>query len=155
MLPNNNNKSNMLKCLPLHHRAKLPKRASPFSAGLDLFALEDGVVECGGMTKIRTGIAVEIPDGCYGRIAPRSSLARDFKINVMAGVIDSDYRGEIIIMLINHGNKEDDDDDDFYIEAGDAVAQLIIEKIKMLEPRFVDHLEDTERGVKGFGSSDS
>jgi dUTP pyrophosphatase len=92
-------------------------------------------------------LAVAIPHGFYGRVAPRSGLAVRHGLDVLAGVIDSDYRGEIICALINQG------DEPLEIEAGMRVAQLIIEAIATPEPIWSEDLSETERGHGGFGST--
>lgn len=92
-------------------------------------------------------MAVSIPQGFYGRVAPRSGLAVRHGLDVLAGVIDSDYRGEIICALINHG------DEPIEVEAGMRVAQLIIESIATPEAVWSEDLSETERGQGGFGST--
>lgn len=133
----------------LHPNAILPTRGSGNAAGLDLYSIEDVVIETGERQGIRTGISVEIPHGFYGRVAPRSGLAIDYGIDVLGGVIDSDYRGEIICLLINHG------DSSKAFKSGDRIAQLIIEAIINPEPKWVDKLTETSRKEKGFGSTGS
>ena len=96
--------------------ALLPKKGSEFSAGFDLHALTEAVVPARGKACIQTGIAMAIPEGNYGRIAPRSGLAAKHFIDVGAGVIDADYRGELKVLLFNHGEK------DFEIKAQDRIA---------------------------------
>src|SRR5258708_5423160 len=112
---------NKLRFLKIHPDARLPARASPLSAGLDLCVIEDVQIAPNCRVACRTGLSVEIPQGSYGRIAPRSGLAKKFGIDVLAGVLDSDYRGEIICILINHG------DSPVVFKTGDRVAQLIVE----------------------------
>ena len=131
----------------LHEGATLPTRGTEFSAGLDIYATQCHTIwpECSAV--IPTGLAVSIPEGCYGRIAPRSSLAIRFGLNVHAGVIDSDYRGEIKVCLINHGSKV------YEVKPGDRIAQLILERCLIAEPEFMGVLEHTERGIGGFGST--
>jgi dUTP pyrophosphatase len=97
---------------------------------------------------VRTGLSVAIPSGFYGRIAPRSGLAVNYGIDVLAGVIDSDYRGEIMCVLINHGEEP------IHIENGRRVAQLIVESIITPIAEWTDELDETERGSRGFGSSE-
>ncbi len=136
-----------LKFQKLHDEARLPARGSEYAAGLDLCAVEERVIPAGGRAAVRTGLAVSIPEGFYGRIAPRSGLAVRHGLDVLAGVIDSDYRGEILCALINHG------EDDLEIKVGMRVAQLIIEAIIRPEAVWADELDETERGAGGFGST--
>ncbi len=131
----------------LHPEAKLPSRGSRGSVGLDIHSVETLQLRPAERVAIRTGLAVAIPIGFYGRIAPRSGLAAKQGLDVMAGVIDPDYRGEIKCLLINLGNQECD------IKCGDRIAQLIIEKVKILEPMWDSNLSETERSVAGFGST--
>lgn len=136
--------------------AIVPKRMSSGAAGYDLHSSvrDDILIEPGTQTIIDTGVGIVIPEGYYGRIAPRSSLAVKYGINVMAGVIDSDYRGELKVILRNHGN------DPLVIKYGDRIAQILFEKI-ILPPITVVHhsqedfekLYSTERGFGGFGST--
>jgi deoxyuridine 5'-triphosphate nucleotidohydrolase len=133
----------------LHPNAILPTRGSSNAAGLDLYSIEDVVIGVGDRKGIRTGISAEIPPGFYGRVAPRSGLAINYGIDVLGGVIDSDYRGEIICLLINHG------DSSKTFKHGDRIAQLIIEAIINPEPRWVNELTETSRKEKGFGSTGS
>lgn len=133
----------------LDARATLPQRGSAQAAGLDLFSLEPLVIKPNERQKVRTGLAVQIPVGFYGRIAPRSGLAVDFGIDVLGGVVDPDYRGEIICVLINHG------DESVHIGKSARIAQLIIEAIAAPEPEWSNQLDATERDAQGFGSSDT
>lgn len=131
----------------LHTEARLPSRGSAGAAGLDLCAVERTTLAPGARAAVRTGLAVAIPSGFYGRVAPRSGLAVRHGIDVLAGVIDSDYRGEILCALVNHGSEA------FEIEPGARVAQLVVEAIASPEPAWAEDLEETERGAGGFGST--
>jgi dUTP pyrophosphatase len=131
----------------LHPDARLPTRGSRHAAGLDLYSIESLTIEPGERVGVRTGLAVAIPEGFYGRVAPRSGLAVRNGIDVLAGVIDSDYRGEIVCAVINHGAET------FVAEKGTRVAQLVIEAIITPEPVWADELDETERGAGGFGST--
>lgn len=131
----------------LHPEARLPTRGSAQAAGLDLYAVERLLIEPGARASVRTGVAVAVPRGFYGRVAPRSGLAVRHGIDVLAGVIDSDYRGEILCALVNHGQEP------FEIEPGARVAQLVLEAIATPEPAWAEDLEETERGAGGFGST--
>ena len=136
-----------LEFMRLHEAAMLPTRGSLHSAGLDLYAVEGINIPAHARASVRTGLAVSIPQGFYGRVAPRSGLAVKHGLDVLAGVIDSDYRGEIICALINHG------DEAIQIDAGMRVGQLIIESIATPEPVWSEDLSETERGQGGFGST--
>lgn len=131
----------------LHAEARLPTRGSAHAAGLDLYAVERVTIRPGGRAAVRTGLAVAIPEGFYGRVAPRSGLALRHGLDVLAGVIDADYRGEILCALVNHG------DEPFVVEPGARVAQLIVEAIATPSAAWAEELEETERGAGGFGST--
>lgn len=131
----------------LHPAAKLPVRGSHFAAGLDLSSISDQTIYAHERAIVRTGLAVAVPHGFYGRIAPRSGLATKHGLDVLAGVIDSDYRGEILCALINHG------DEPIKITAGMRIAQLLIEAIATPLPCWSEELNETQRGEGGFGST--
>ena len=137
----------MIEVKLLTPTAKMPTRGSEQAAGLDLYADDYGDVYLGSKTSISTGIAVKIPEGFVGLIKPRSGLAFNHGIDSMAGVIDSDYRGEVKVLLTSHGDMT------MAIERGDRIAQLLIMPILMCTPIQVDELDATERGDSGFGSS--
>lgn len=136
-----------MNVIRLHPNAKLPTRGSPGAAGFDLYALGHATVAPGAHCVIPTGIAIEMPWGFYARVAPRSGLAVRKGINVHAGVIDPDYRGEVSVAVINHGANPWD------IEPGDRIAQLILEYFWRGEAVEVHALSNTERGTGGFGST--
>eukprot|EP01116_Phalansterium_solitarium_P002254 TRINITY_DN12146_c0_g1_i1.p1 TRINITY_DN12146_c0_g1~~TRINITY_DN12146_c0_g1_i1.p1 ORF type:complete len:159 (-),score=23.30 TRINITY_DN12146_c0_g1_i1:123-599(-) len=137
----------ILRVKKLSENATLPFRASARAAGFDLASAKDYVIPARGKALIATDLSVAIPEEHYGRIAPRSSLAWKSHIDVGAGVIDSDYRGPLGVVLFNHAET------DFEVKKGDRVAQLIIEKIAMPEVVEVDDLDATDRGAGGFGST--
>lgn len=136
-----------LEFMKLHPAAMLPTRGSQFAAGLDLYSIESVTIPAHGRSVVRTGLSVAIPHGFYGRVAPRSGLAVKHGLDVMAGVIDSDYRGELLCALINHGAEP------LEIEPGLRIAQLLIEAIATPEPVWSEDLSETERGGGGFGST--
>lgn len=136
-----------LKFKQLHPAAKLPTRGSAEAAGLDLYSIENVEIPAGGRAAVQTGLAVAIPSGYYGRVAPRSGLAVRHGVDVLAGVIDADYRGHLMCALINHGAET------FQIAAGQRIAQLIIEAIITPAPQWSEDLDDTTRGAGGFGST--
>lgn len=127
--------------------AVLPTRGSRAAAGLDLYSIEAIILHPNERRVIRTGLAVAIPEGYYGRIAPRSGLAIQKGVDVLAGVIDADYRGEIGCLLHNVGLERID------LPAQSKICQLIIEKIVTPAAVWVNHLPETGRGSGGFGST--
>ena len=139
-----------LKVRRLAARATLPTRAYPGDAGLDLYALEEGVIAPGERASVRTGIAVEIPDGEAGLVLPRSGLAARHGIALVnaPGLIDSGYRGEIRVLLLNT-----DPSAPFEIGSGDRIAQLLLVKVQTPAVEEVEELAVSERGAGGFGSS--
>lgn len=133
----------------LSENATIPTRGSPHAAGWDLYASEGCTVPARGKGLIKTDIAVAIPYGYYGRVAPRSGMAWKKHTDIGAGVIDSDYRGSIGVVLFNHSME------DLVIEKKDRVAQLIIEQISMGEMKETSRseLDNTLRGQGGYGST--
>jgi len=129
-------------------KAMLPTKGSKFSAGYDLYALDDVLISAQGQKLIGTGIARGILQGTYARIAPRSGLAYKASIGIGGGVIDADYTGEVKVIMMNHGKRS------YQVQEGDWIAQLIIEKIDMSGMMEVDNLLITDQGNKGFGSTD-
>lgn len=138
----------VLRFKQLDSRAVLPARGSALAAGLDICSIENVEIQPKQRAIARTGLAVAIPPGYYGRIAPRSGLASKQGLDVLAGVIDSDYRGEICCVLYNTG------DELITLPAGSKICQLIIEQIITPEATWVNDLDQTARGVGGFGSTD-
>ncbi|PCJ41332.1 MAG: dUTP diphosphatase [Moraxellaceae bacterium] len=131
----------------LDHGLPVPTRGSEFAVGLDLQAGEEALIEAGQRALIKTGFAVQLPDGHYGRIAPRSGLAYKHGIDVLAGVIDIDYRGDVGVILLNTSNTT------FTVNVGDKIAQLIVEACSYPEVKEVDELPETVRGQGGYGST--
>lgn len=131
----------------LDSRAVLPQRGSALAAGLDVCSIEE--LEIGARQRVmaRTGLAVAIPPGFYGRIAPRSGLAAKNGLDVLAGVIDSDYRGEVCVLLYNTG------DEAIKLVAGSKICQLIVEQIITPDAAWASDLDETARGAGGFGST--
>ncbi|RFU29674.1 hypothetical protein B7463_g6653, partial [Scytalidium lignicola] len=131
----------------LSDKAKLPTRGSEFAAGYDIYASKDTIVPARGKVLVDTDISMAVPDGTYGRIAPRSGLASKHHIDTGAGVIDADYRGPVKVLLFNHAET------DFEIKEGDRIAQLVLERIYTPEVVEVQELVETVRGAGGFGST--
>ena len=132
----------------LSENATIPTQGSAFAAGYDLYAAEDAVVVCGSRKLIKTNISMEITPGYYGRIAPRSGLAYKNGIDVLAGVIDSDYRGDIGVILYNT-----DSNIDFTVKKGDRIAQIIFEACYTVSLNDANTLDNTSRQAGGFGST--
>ena len=139
-----------LRVRRLDPRATLPTRAYPGDAGLDLYALEEGTLDPGSRASIRTGVAVEIPDGHAGLVLPRSGIAARSGISLVnaPGLIDAGYRGELQVLLLNT-----DRETPFSVAAGDRIAQLVLVRVEAPPVVEVDALSDSERGAGGFGSS--
>jgi len=127
--------------------ARAPVRSSDEAAGYDLFAAHETIVDARSHQLVRTDIALVVPPGTYGRVAPRSGLALKQGIHVMAGVIDRDYRGNVGVILYNHT------DTDVAIAKHDRIAQLIVERIETPAVVLVDELPSTARAAGGFGST--
>ena len=136
-----------ISVLKLHPDATLPTQGAPFDAGYDLTSVEHKKIPPMGRTVVPTGISMEIPEGFYGRVAPRSGLAVKKGIDVLAGVIDSGYRNEIGVVLINLGGSL------VTLPAGTRIAQIIIEKCHEVEWNDVEELGASNRGQGGFGST--
>lgn len=140
-----------VKIKKLNDNAKIPTRGSEYAAGYDLYACvnEPVVIYPHETVKIGTGIAIEIPDGFFGAIFPRSGLAtkRGLRLSNCVGVCDSDYRGEYIVALHN------DTDIPQAIEPNERIAQLVVMPYLPVKFTEVNELSDTERGSGGFGST--
>ena len=147
-----------LKVKRLTKTAQLPTRSDPCSIGLDLYAdLRGGNaaeigpnsvnIYAGDRKMIGTGLAVAVPDGHYGRVAPRSGLAAKQGVDVLAGVVDVGYAGQLQVILLNTSRET------VTLNHGDRIAQFILEVAERLDVEEVDELEATSRGVNGFGSS--
>ena len=139
--------SEQLLVQKLSPSATIPQRGSALAAGYDLASAHDCVVPARGKALVKTDLAIALPALCYGRIAPRSGLAWKKFIDVGAGVIDADYRGNVGVVLFNHGKE------DLVVQRGDRVAQLVLERISMMPCQEVEDLDATERGAGGFGST--
>ncbi len=139
-----------IKIRRLDKSLPLPVYQTEGSSGLDLYASRDCVLASGGFEMISTGVALEIPGGYEGEVRARSGLASKFGIGVLnsPGTIDSDYRGEIKVILFNIGKK------DFEIKKGNRIAQLIITKVEKVNLVETEELNSTKRENGGFGSTD-
>ncbi|MBL4849745.1 MAG: dUTP diphosphatase [Planctomycetes bacterium] len=138
-----------IRCLPHGEGLELPRYQTPDAAGMDLrAALEESVsLAPGEHALIPTGLCLAIPSGYEGQVRPRSGLAARHGVTVLnsPGTIDADYRGEVKVILINHGQAP------FVVERGERVAQLVLAQVAQLGIEAVESLDDTERGAGGFG----
>jgi dUTP pyrophosphatase len=125
----------------------LPEYSSAGAAGADLRASEPVLIAPGARTAVPTAIRVQIPPGHVGLVWPRSGLAVRHGIDTLAGVVDSDYRGEVRVVLVNHG------DEPFRIEKGDRIAQLLVQRVERALFVAAASIDETDRGEGGFGSS--
>ena len=136
----------ILRFIKLSENATAPTYGSDKAAGADLHSACDCTVPPKGKFCVPTDIQIAVPDGCYGRLAPRSGLADKNFIDVGAGVIDPDYRGNVKVLLFNHGDEE------FKVNKGDRIAQLICERYERCQ-LLESELDETNRGEGGFGST--
>lgn len=138
-----------IKRLPHGEGLELARYATPGAAGMDVVSAEDLILPPGGRHAVATGFAVAIPEGYEIQVRPRSGLALKHGITVpnTPGTIDSDYRGELKVILINHGAEA------FAIKRGDRIAQLVLAPVVQLAWEEVEALDETERGGGGFGST--
>lgn len=139
----------ILKIKKIHTDAIIPSYAHPGDAGLDLFSIEDKIIESGSTSLIKTGIKIELPEGTEAQVRPRSGLALKHSITVLnsPGTIDEGYRGEVGVILINHSKEI------FKVEKGMKIAQMVIQRVIKAEIEEVEELSDTSRAEGGFGST--
>jgi dUTP pyrophosphatase len=138
-----------LKVKKIHPDAVVPKFAKEGDAGMDLYAVEDCSIYEGGRALIQCGICIELEPGFEAQVRSRSGLALKSGVSVMnsPGTIDEGYRGEVCVILVNHGHNG------YSVKAGDRVAQLVIKRCEPVEVVEVEELSDSSRGDTGFGSS--
>jgi dUTP pyrophosphatase len=137
----------ILKVKKVNSEARLPEYAKEGDAGMDLFALEKIIVPVGKIAKIRTGISVEIPCGYVGLFWDKSGLSINHGIKLLGGVLDSGYRGELIVGLVNLGTE------DYVFEKNHKVAQMLIQPVVSAEIQEFSELSETTRGAGGLGST--
>jgi dUTP pyrophosphatase len=135
----------------LDSRAFPPEQARPGDAGFDLRTVDEIVLAPGERASAGTGLALALPAGTAGLVLPRSGHAARHGVTVLnsPGLVDSGYRGEVRVLLVNHGS------DEVRFEAGDRVAQLVVIELPEVSFQLVERLDDTERGGGGFGSTGS
>ncbi len=138
-----------VKIKKCHQDAIIPQYQSSGASGFDFHALESMVIKAGDRAAVKTGLAFEIPQGYEMQVRPRSGLALKNGISVLntPATIDSDYRGEVMIILINLSKE------DFAIKQNDRIAQGVIQEVMQVEFEETQNLSQSERGIKGFGSS--
>jgi len=139
--------NDILQVAKLTDKAIIPTRGSDKAAGYDLYSAYDYVIPARGKILAKTDVQIKVPHGTYGRVAPRSGLAWKQHIDIGAGVVDEDYRGNVGVVMFNHSEVE------VTIKAGDRVAQLVCEKISYPDIQVLDTLDETIRGEGGFGST--
>lgn len=149
----------IVKFKKLSDTAITPHRAHHNDACFDLFANEDVVLKYGETKIVPTGIAIELPDGYYADVRPRSGLTSKSALRVHLGTIDSNYRGDIGIICENTSKPTFSGDGiatvmDYTVNRGDKIAQLLVQKLPEIELVEVNQLSDSERGLNGFGSTD-
>ena len=137
----------VLQIVKLSDQATIPVRGSDGAAGYDLFSAETIEIPARGKGLVKTDIQIKVPRGTYGRIAPRSGLSWRHHIDIGAGVVDRDFRGNVKIVMFNHADVE------FKVRKGDKIAQLICEKIVCPDIEVLPVLDQTARGESGFGST--
>ncbi len=137
----------VLKVKKVHPEAKLPSYGHMGDAGMDLYAAEDTILLPGQPVRVRTGIAVEIPEGYVGLCWDKSGLSTNHSLKILAGVIDSGYRGEIMVGIINLGTEP------YTFKQGEKVTQMLIQRVESMEIVEAEELSDTTRGAGGFGST--
>lgn len=139
----------LLKVRRLDAGAELPRYAHPGDAGLDLLAAENAELAPGASRLVRTGIAIELPPGTEAQVRPRSGLALKHGVTVLntPGTIDAGYRGEVGVILINHGAET------FRVERGMRIAQMVVAPVLRVEVAEASELGGTSRGAGGFGST--
>jgi dUTP pyrophosphatase len=138
-----------LKVKLIDKRAILPSYAHPGDAGLDLFSVEHKEIHPGESVLIRTGIIIELPENTEAQVRPRSGLALNHQVTILntPGTIDYGYRGEVKVIMINHGKKN------VIVEKGMKIAQMVIKPVLTVDVVQVEELSDTRRGEGGFGST--
>ena|SRR3989338_2318887 len=136
-----------IKVKKLHKDAKLPTHGHPGDAGLDFYTMKNVVFSPGKQTEVHTGVAIEIPKGYVGLVWDKSSISFNLGLKVMGGVIDSGYRGEIIMNFLNTSKKK------VIIKKGHKIAQMLVQKFEHCEILEVDDLSETVRGHGREGST--
>lgn len=142
-------KSKILKVVKIKSDAKIPKYNDILDAGMDVYSYDECVIKKGESKLISTGIRLELPEFTEAQVRPRSGIALKHSVTVLnsPGTIDEGYRGEVKIILINHGTS------DFFVKKHMRIAQIVIKPVLRVDIKEVKELSDSIRGEKGFGSS--
>ena len=138
-----------VKVKKIHEDAKIPAYAHEGDSGMDLYSVEDTVLQPGETKLVKTGLQIAVPKGFEAQVRPKSGLAAKFGVTVLntPGTVDSGYRGEVMVILINHGKEE------YKVEKGKKIAQMVIAKVEEAKIEVVEDLDDTTRKDGGFGST--
>jgi dUTP pyrophosphatase len=139
----------VLKVKLLNGKAKAPHYSHEGDSGLDLYAAGEAVLQPGDSCLVPTGLSIQLPEGTEAQIRPRSGLAKDHQITVLntPGTIDEGYRGEIGVILVNHGRRP------FKVDHGMKIAQMVVKPVLRVDVELVEELEVSHRGAGGFGST--
>ncbi len=138
-----------VKVKKIHEDAKIPAYAHEGDSGMDLYSVEETILQPGETKLVKTGLQIAVPKGFEAQVRPKSGLAAKFGITVLntPGTVDSGYRGEVMVILVNHGKEE------YKVEKGKKIAQMVIAKVEEAKIEVVEDLEDTTRKDGGFGST--
>ena len=138
-----------LKVKKIREDAKIPAYAHEGDSGMDLYSVEETILQPGETKLVKTGLQIAVPKGFEAQVRPKSGLAAKFGVTVLntPGTVDSGYRGEVMVILINHGKEE------YKVEKGKKIAQMVIAKVEEAKIDVVEDLDDTTRKDGGFGST--
>ncbi len=138
-----------LKVKRIHNDATLPKYIHEHDSGMDIYSIENKIIESGKSSLIKTGLKIELPDNTEAQVRPKSGIALNNSVTVLnsPGTIDQGFTGEICVILINHGLEP------YKVEKGKKIAQIVIQPIIRVEVEEVSDISDSSRGEGGFGST--
>ena len=138
-----------VKVKKIHKDAKIPAYAHEGDSGMDLYSVEETILQPGETKLVKTGLQIAVPKGFEAQVRPKSGLAAKFGVTILntPGTVDSGYRGEVMIILVNHGKEE------YKVEKGKKIAQMVIAKVEEAKIEVVEDLDDTTRKDGGFGST--
>jgi len=138
-----------LKVKKIHSDAIIPKYAHMGDSGMDLYSVEEIILKPGEIKTVKTGLKLSMPNGFEVQVRPKSGLAAKFGISVLnsPGTVDSGYRGELMVIMINHGEKE------YRVEKGKKIAQMVVARVEEASVEEVEELDESSRSEGGFGST--